>query len=73
MKNTNITLAIVAIIAAVAMLSAGLAVPMQEASASNGGSDDGGNKLKVNQEQDCEEAFCLQNMDIDSTQEITED
>ena len=42
----NITLAMVAILAAVTMLSAGLAVPMQQASAgSERGGSDGGNSL----------------------------
>jgi hypothetical protein len=66
MKNTNITLAMVAILAAVTMLSAGLAVPMQEASASS----DGGNNLKIIQKNDCERAGCSQYLDVDNEQEI---
>ena len=69
MKNT--TLAMVAILAAVAMLSAGLAVPMQQASAgSERGGSDGGNNLEVNQEQDCERAFCSQTLDVTNDQSI---
>jgi hypothetical protein len=62
----NMTLAIVAALAAVAMLSAGLAVPMQEASASS----DGGNNLEINQKQECERASCTQFMDVDNEQSI---
>ena len=69
----NITLAMVAILAAVTMLSAGLAVPMQQASAgSERGGSDGGNNLEVNQEQDCERAGCDQDLTVDSTQTITD-
>jgi hypothetical protein len=69
MKNT--TLAMVAILAAVAMLSAGLTVPMQQASAwSERGGSDGGNSLEVNQDQDCERAGCSQTLDVDNTQSI---
>jgi hypothetical protein len=64
MKNT--TLAMVAILAAVAMLSAGLAVPMQQASASS----DGGNNLEINQKNDCERAGCSQYLDVDNEQSI---
>ena len=56
MKNT--TLAMVAALAAVAMISAGLAVPMQQASASNGGDSEvktGDNKVKIEQSNECEE------------------
>jgi hypothetical protein len=67
MKNT--TLAMVAILAAVAMLSAGLAVPMQQASAGGGG-DGGGNRAEINQEQDCERAFCEQTLDVTNDQSI---
>ena len=60
MKNT--TLAMVAVLAAVTMISAGLAVaPMQQASASNGGGDSevrtGDNSVKIKQSNECEEAF----------------
>jgi hypothetical protein len=62
MKNT--TLAMVAALAAVAMISAGLAVPMQQASATidmNGDGDSevrtGDNKVKIEQSNECEEAF----------------
>jgi hypothetical protein len=57
------------ILAAVAMLSAGLAVPMQQASASS----DGGNSLKINQENDCERAFCSNYLNLDNEQSIEED
>ena len=65
MKNT--TLAMVAILAAVAMLSAGLAVPMQQASA---GSDGGGNSLEINQKNECERAGCDQDLGVLSIQNI---
>jgi hypothetical protein len=70
MKNT--TLAMIAILAAVAMLSAGLAVPMQQASAGSerDGSDGGGNNLEIDQDQDCERAGCSQTLDVDNTQTI---
>ena len=69
MKNTNTTLAMVAILAAVAMLSAGLAVPMQQASASS----DGGNNFKINQENDCERAGCDNSVTATNFQDIEED
>ena len=73
MKNTNTTLAMVAILAAVAMLSAGLAVPMQQASAgSERDGSDGGNSLEIDQDQDCERAGCDQSLDVDNTQTITD-
>jgi hypothetical protein len=58
MKNT--TLAMVAVLAAVVMLSAVLAVPMQQANAENrDGKDskdgDGGNSIEVNQRNECED------------------
>ena len=58
MKNT--TLAMVAVLAAVIMLSAVLAVPMQQASAWGGdGKDskdgDGGNSIKIKQSNECED------------------
>jgi hypothetical protein len=60
MKNT--TIAMVAVLAAVTMLSAGLAVAsMQQASASNGGGDSevntGDNKVKIKQSNECEEVI----------------
>ena len=51
MKNT--TLAMVAVLAVVTMLSAVLAVPMQQASASD--SESGDNKVKIEQSNKCEE------------------
>ena len=69
MKNT--TLAMVAILAAVAMLSAGLAVPMQQASAwSERDGSDGGNSLEIDNEQDCERAFCTQTLTVTNDQSI---
>jgi hypothetical protein len=65
----NITLAMVAILAAVTMLSAVLAVPMQQASASS----DGGNNFEVNQKNDCERAFCSNYANLDNEQSIEED
>ena len=62
----NITLAMVAVLAAVTMLSAVLAVPMQVASASS----DGGNNFKFENKQECERAGCDQSLDVDSTQTI---
>jgi predicted secreted protein len=58
MKNT--TLAMVAVLAAVVMLSAVLAVPMQQANAENrDGKDskdgDGGNSIKIKQSNECED------------------
>ena len=60
----NITLAMVAVLAAVAMISAGLAVPMQQASATivtNGDGDSevktGDNKVKIEQSNECEEVI----------------
>ena len=80
MKNTNTTLAMVAVLAAVTMLSAVLAVPMQQASAGGNGDgrdgdsrDSGGNTLAINQEQECEESICDQALTVDSTQSIEED
>jgi hypothetical protein len=57
MKKT--TLAMVAVLAAaVAMLSAGLVVPMQQAIASNDGGDgDGDTKIKLKQKNECGENF----------------
>ena len=62
----NMTLAMVAVLAAVTMLSAVLAVPMQQASASS----DGGNSLEINQKQECERAGCEQNLGVFSIQNI---
>ena len=50
----------VAALVAVTMLSAVLAIPMQQASASNGGDREertGDNKVKIKQSNECEEAF----------------
>ena len=60
------TLAMVAVLAAVTMLSAVLAVPMQQASASS----DGGNSLEINQKQECERAGCDQDLGVFSIQNI---
>ncbi len=67
MKNT--TLAMVAILAAVAMLSAGLALPTQQAIASDGG---GQGNIEVEQKNECSEGdftgtACSNFADIDST------
>jgi hypothetical protein len=51
----NITLAMVAVLAAVTMLSAVLAVPMQQASASD--SESGDNKVKIKQSNECREVL----------------
>ena len=53
----NITLAMVAALAAVAMISAGLTIPMQQASASNGGDETGDNSVKIKQSNECEEVI----------------
>jgi hypothetical protein len=66
----NITLAMVAILAAVTMLSAGLAVPMQEANAEKKDGGNSGNNLKINQEQECERAGCDQDLGVFSIQNI---
>ena len=82
MKNTNTTLAMVAILAAVAMISAVLAVaPMQQASASidmNGGDSEvktGDNKVIIKQKNECEEAFiaCGNFLEGEITQNTGED
>ena len=39
------------------MISAGLAVPMQQASASSDGDSTGDNKVKIEQSNECEEVF----------------
>jgi hypothetical protein len=78
MKNTNTTLAMVAVLAVVTMLSAGLAVPMQQAIASDGGRDggsrdSGGNNFEVDidqEQEDCIFASCTQTVDIDNRQNI---
>jgi hypothetical protein len=73
MKNT--TLAMVAILAAVAMLSAGLSImPVQQASANLIGEDGdgGGNKAEIDQEQDCERAFCTQTLTVTNDQSIVD-
>jgi opacity protein-like surface antigen len=68
----NITLAMVAVLAAVAMLSAGLAVPIQEASAWSGGGDGdgGGNSVEIDQKQECERASCSQSLTVYNDQSI---
>ena len=53
----NITLAMVAVLAAVTMISAALAVPMQQASASSDGDSTGDNKVKIKQSNECEEVI----------------
>jgi hypothetical protein len=56
----NITLAMVAALAAVAMVSAIVAIPMQQVSASNGGDTEvktGDNKVKIKQSNECEEVI----------------
>ncbi len=70
MKNT--TLAMVAALAAVAMISAGLAVPMQQASATTVTDGDsevktGDNKVKIEQSNECEEVEDACTNDIDGT------
>ena len=66
----------VAVLAAVAMLSAVLTVaPMQQAIASNGGSD-GGNSIKINQENECENTMpnsCENTAEVGAEQFIGED
>jgi uncharacterized membrane protein len=72
----NITLAMVAVLAAVTMLSAVLTVaPMQQAIASNGGSD-GGNSIKVKQSNECEDTqpnSCQNEAEVFADQSIEED
>jgi hypothetical protein len=72
----NMTLAMVAILAAVAMLSAVLTVaPIQQAIASNGGSD-GGNSIKVKQSNECEDTqpnSCENAAEVGAEQSIEED
>ena len=71
MKNTNTTLAMVAVLAAVTMLSAVLAVPIQEANAEKrGDGGNSGNNLKINQENNCERAFCSNYLELDNEQSI---
>jgi hypothetical protein len=56
MKNT--TLAMVAALVAVTMLSAGLAVaPMQQASATDGEFKTGDNKVKIKQSNECKKVI----------------
>jgi hypothetical protein len=71
----NMTLTMVAALIAVAMLSAVLAVPMQEANAEKKDGDkkdgkDGGNNLEIKQKQECEKAFCDQDLGVFSYQII---
>jgi hypothetical protein len=73
----NITLAMVAVLAAVVMLSAGLTVaPMQQAIAGNGDGD-GGNSIKIKQSNECENTMpnsCSNFAEVtETTQEIIED
>ena len=78
----NITLAMVAVLAAVTMLSAVLSVaPMQQASAGGDGNGDsrdgdGGNSIEVNQENECEETgpmSCTNEATVEAEQFIGED
>ena len=62
------TLAMIAVLVAVTMLSAVLAVPMQEANAEKNGDD--GNNLKIKQHNDCERAFCSNYLELDNEQSI---
>ena len=73
MKNT--TLAMVAVLAAVTMISAGLAVtPMQQASASSE-VETGDNKVIIKQSNECEdvEDSCTNDLDGTITQSTGED
>ena len=63
------TLAMVAVLAAVTMLSAVLAVPMQQASASS----DGDNSLEINQKNDCERAGCDNSVTLTNFQDNIEE
>jgi hypothetical protein len=68
----NITLAMVTVLAVVAMLSAVLAVPMQQASASDGD----GNSIKINQRNECEDTMpnsCQNSAEVGAEQIISED
>ncbi|HYZ96738.1 MAG TPA: hypothetical protein VE524_09105 [Nitrososphaeraceae archaeon] len=67
----NMTLAMIAVLVAVTMLSAVLAVPMQEANAEKNGDD--GNNLKIKQQNDCERAGCNNFLILSNTQSIEED
>jgi predicted secreted protein len=78
----NITLAMVAVLAAVTMLSAVLAVPMQEANAEKRGDGDGrdgdggGNSIRINQENECEDTApnsCQNDAFVLAGQSIEED
>ena len=74
----NMTLAMVAALVAVTMLSAVLAVPMQEANAEKKDGDkkdgkDGGFSIKVNQKNDCERAFCSNYLELDNEISIEKD
>jgi predicted secreted protein len=79
MKNT--TLAMVAVLAAVVMLSAVLAVPMQQANAENrDGKDskdgDGGNSIKIKQSNECEDTqpnSCTNEATVEAEQVIEVD
>jgi hypothetical protein len=72
----NITLAMVAVLAAVTMLSAVLAVPMQEANAEKRGDGDGGNSIKIYQKNECEGTSpnsCTNFAEVGAEQSIEED
>ena len=78
----NITLAMVAVLAAVTMLSAGLAIPMQQASAGGDGDSkdgdggDGGNSIRIDQENECEETgpnSCTNDAEVGALQIFAED
>jgi hypothetical protein len=77
----NITLAMVAVLAAVTMLSAVLAVPMQEANAESKDGDGkdgdgGGNSIRINQENECEDTApnsCTNEAFVLAGQSIEED
>jgi hypothetical protein len=71
----NMTLAMVAILAAVAMLSAVLTVaPMQQANAEKrGDGGNSGNNFKINQENDCERDGCDNSVTVTNFQDIEED
>jgi hypothetical protein len=81
MKNT--TLAMVAVLAAVVMLSAGLTVaPMQQAIAWGGDGDgdsrdgDGGNSIKIKQSNECEDTqpnSCTNEATVEAEQVIEVD
>ena len=73
----NITLAMIAALAAVTMLSAVLSVaPMQQASAGSDGDGGGGNSIEVNQRNECEDTgpnSCTNEATVEAEQAIEED